>query len=135
MSDARPDGETVPSVTGPRSLRARAHSTPGLALAWKIGVFLAGLLCITAGGVLVVLPGPLTIPPVLLGLWLWSTEFSWAQKFFQPFKVKGQQAWEHAKQHPISSSAVTLAGLVAAGAGFWAVRHYGLVQRALDLIA
>jgi hypothetical protein len=43
-------------------------------------VFLAGLLCIAAGVALSVLPGPLTIPPVLLGLWIWSTEFDWAQR-------------------------------------------------------
>ena len=41
----------------------------------RVVVFLAGLLLILAGLVLVVLPGPLTIPPILLGVWLWSLEF------------------------------------------------------------
>ena len=54
------------------------------------------------------LPGPLTIPPVLLGLWIWSTEFEWAHRFFRPFKEKGKDAWAHAKRHPVSSTVLTV---------------------------
>jgi hypothetical protein len=35
----------------------------------RVVLFAAGLLLIVTGLVLVVLPGPLTIPPVLAGLW------------------------------------------------------------------
>ena len=41
----------------------------------RVAVFVAGLLLIIIGLVLIVLPGPLTIPPILLGIWLWSREF------------------------------------------------------------
>src|SRR5689334_6847296 len=67
------------------SFRDRVRRKPGIGHAWRVGVFLLGLVCILGGFALAVLPGPLTIPPVLLGLWLWSTEFEWAHKFFRPF--------------------------------------------------
>ncbi len=80
------------------------------------------------------LPGPLTIPPVLLGLWIWSTEFEWAHRFFEPFKRKGEEAWDHAKRHPVSSTIFTVLGLVVAGVAIWATNHYDLVGQARDLI-
>jgi hypothetical protein len=121
-------------VEAKTSLRHRVRSKPGLSHAWRIGVFLLGLLLIVGGIALVVLPGPLTIPPVLLGLWLWSTEFEWAHRFFQPFKEKGKEAWAHAREHPVSSTAVTVGGLVGAGVAIWAVNHYHLVGQGRDLV-
>src|SRR3954452_22853850 len=44
--------------------RDRMRSKPGVAHAYRIGVFILGLLCIVVGFGLAVLPGPLTIPPV-----------------------------------------------------------------------
>jgi putative transmembrane protein PGPGW len=114
----------------PGSFRDRMRSRPGRRLAWRAAVFLAGLLCIAAGCALVVLPGPLTIPPIILGLWIWSTEFEWAHRFFKVWKQKGQDAWRQARRHPVSSSIVTVGGLVLAGAAVWAVLHYDLVHRA-----
>jgi hypothetical protein len=81
------------------------------------------------GLALTVLPGPLTIPPVLLGLWVWSTEFDWARRIFASFARKARDAWKHARQHPVSSAAVTLGGLAAAAAVFWAVGHFELVEK------
>src|SRR5688572_5377765 len=112
----------------PGSFRERVHSKPGRALAWRIGVFLAGLLFVLLGLALTVLPGPLTIPPVLLGLWVWSTEFDWARRIFATFARKGRDAWKHARQHPVSSAAVTVGGLAAAALAFWAVGHFDLVE-------
>ena len=116
------------------SFRDRIRRKPGIGQAWRVGVFLAGLLCIAAGGALVVLPGPLTIPPIVLGLWIWSTEFEWAHRFFASGKEKGLEAWEHAKRHPVSSSIVTVGGLVMAGVVIWAVSHYHLVAQAKDYV-
>jgi hypothetical protein len=116
------------------SFRDRMRSRPGTRLAWRAGVFLAGLLCIAAGGVLVVLPGPLTIPPIIVGLWIWSTEFEWAHRFFAVWRTKGQEAWRQAKRHPVSSSIITVGGLVLAGGVVWAVLHYDLTDRAKELV-
>ena len=90
-------------------------------------VFVVGLLFIAGGLALSVLPGPLTIPPVLVGLWIWSTEFAWAQRLFQRFKVKGREAWEHAKRHPVSSIAITVGGIVAVVVGVWALQHFQVI--------
>ena len=107
---------------------------PGLRHAWKTGVFLVGLALIAGGFALAVLPGPLTIPPVLLGLWIWSTEFDWAHRIFQRFKKQGEEAWEAAKRHPVRSTIGTVAGLAMAGVAVWAVLRYDLVDKGQSLI-
>ncbi|SDE68141.1 Putative transmembrane protein (PGPGW) [Blastococcus fimeti] len=124
------DGLGQPREVKPGSFRQRVHANRSVALAWRIGVFVVGLLFVALGLALTVLPGPLTIPPVLLGLWVWSTEFAWAARFFATFRRKASDAWVHAKQHPVSSLAITVGGLAAAGVAFWAVGHYELVDRA-----
>ena len=116
------------------SFRDRVRSKPGIGHAWRVGVFVLGLACIIAGLALSVLPGPLTIPPVLLGLWIWSTEFQWAHRFFKKFQEKGEEAWAHAKKHPVSSTIFTVLGLVGAGVAIWASIHYDLVARAKDFV-
>ena len=111
-------------------MRRRNHTR----IAWRVSIFLAGLLCILAGFALVVLPGPLTIPPIIVGLWIWSTEFEWAHRFFSTWKEKGQDAWDHAKRHPVSSTAITIGGLVAAAVVIWAVLHFDLMDRGKELV-
>jgi hypothetical protein len=124
------DGLGKPRPVKPGTFRERMHRNAGLLLPWRIAVFVAGLLFVLLGIALTALPGPLTIPPVLVGLWVWSTEFEWAARFFATFKRKAQDARRHARQHPVSSLAVTSGGLAAAGVAFWAVGHYQLVDQA-----
>jgi hypothetical protein len=118
----------------PRSWHARVHGNRVMSLVWRMVVFVAGLLCIAGGVALAVLPGPLTIPPVLLGLWIWSTEFSWASRLFAAFRRKAAEAWRHARQHPVSSTAVTVGGLALAVGAVVAVRQFELVDRARSAI-
>jgi hypothetical protein len=73
-------------------------------------------------------------PPVLVGLWIWSTEFDWARRFFLTFKEKAQATWAHAKRHPTSSTLITVGGLAAAAAALWAVGHFHLVDRLRNLV-
>lgn len=120
-------GESVEVPHG--GLRHRLRSNPATHQLWRVGVFVVGLLFVVLGVALAVLPGPLTIPPVLVGLWVWSTEFAWAKRFFTSFKNKAKDAWAHAKLHPVSSAAITVGGLALAGAAFWAVGHFELVDR------
>ena len=115
-------------------LRDRIRSNPATHQVYRATVFIAGLLFIALGVALMALPGPLTIPPVLLGLWIWSTEFRFAKRFFESFKAKAREAWAHAKAHPVSSSIVTFGGLALAGVAAWAVAHYGLVEKAKTAI-
>jgi Putative transmembrane protein (PGPGW) len=125
------DGLGKPRPVEPGSWRDRIRRKPGLAPVYRVAVFVAGLLLVLLGLALTVLPGPLTIPPVLAGLWVWSTEFEWAYRFFAAFRRKARDAWRHARRHPVSSAAVTLGGLAAAGVVFWAVNRYDLVDRAV----
>jgi len=125
-------GRPAPVPRG--SWRDRTRRKPGIGTAYRVGVFLVGLAFIALGVALAVLPGPLTIPPVLIGLYVWSTEFSWARRFLDSFKAKGKDAWRHAKLHPVSSSIITIGGLVLAGAAIWAVSHWHLVERAKQAV-
>ncbi len=146
MADACAAGLRVPSALPPHRIRVRQHpmttstrdrlrTNPALRTPYRVGVFLAGLLFIVLGIALMALPGPLTIPPVLFGLWIWSKEFAWAKRLFDSFKVRANEAWAHAKAKPVSSAAITIAGLLAAGAAFWAVQHYELIDRAKNAVA
>ena len=128
------DGLGTPAPAPRGGLRDRIRSKPGLREAYRVGVFVLGLLCIAAGIALAALPGPLTIPPVLLGLYIWSTEFEFAHRFFEAFKAKGHEAWAHAKKYPVSSALVTVGGLVAAGVAFWAISYFDLVDKARDAL-
>lgn len=100
----------------------------------KVVLFVAGLLLILLGGALVVLPGPLTIPPIVLGVWLWSLEFEWADRLAGPVRERGQHAWAQAKQKPVLTTIISVAGIAGAVAMVWAVQAYGLVDRGRELV-
>jgi uncharacterized membrane protein YbaN (DUF454 family) len=100
----------------------------------RVVLFVAGLLLIVTGLVLIVLPGPLTIPPVLLGLWLWSLEFEFARRWLHPVKVRGAVAWEQARAAPVRTTVVSVLGLVSAAIVIWTALTYHLLGLAGDLI-
>lgn len=100
----------------------------------RAGIFLAGLVCILAGFALVVLPGPLTIPPIVLGLYIWSKEFTFAEKMFDKAKEQFDEAWEASKRKPVQSAVITGGGLIAAVAAIWAVMHFDLIDKAKDAV-
>ena len=121
----------VPAATG---LRARMRRTPGGGLLLRVLVFLAGLFFVLLGLVLIVLPGPLTIPPILLGVWLWSTEFAWAHRLLEHARASARIAWEQAKRRPVWSALATVSGLVAFGIGVYLTGRYDLLDRARELV-
>jgi len=99
----------------------------------RIVVFVTGLLLIILGLVLIVLPGPLTIPPILLGVWVWSREFEFAQRWLRPLKEKGAAVWETAQTKPVHTTVVTVLGLIGAGVIIWAAFRYDLIHRSWEL--
>jgi uncharacterized membrane protein YbaN (DUF454 family) len=119
---------------GDQGWRARLRRTRGGALALKLGVFVLGAVFIGIGLAAVVLPGPLTIPPMLLGLWIWASEFEWADSLFQRAKRSGLEAWEQARKRPVVSAATTLGGLAGVVVLVWAAGHYGWVDKARDAV-
>ena len=119
------------SATG---VRARLRRTPGGAQVLAVGVFVIGLAFILLGVALVVAPGPLTIPPILVGLYIWSTEFAWADRLLARAKASAREAWENAKAKPVVSAIVTVGGLIALGVGLYLVGEYELVDMARDAV-
>lgn len=118
----------------PTGWRSRVRQTPGGALLLKAGALVLGGALIALGFALVVLPGPLTIPPMLLGLYVLSTEFAWADRLKDRAEASAREAWANAKTRPVTSALVTVGGLVLAGAAIWAVGHYELVARAREAL-
>src|SRR3954470_10556661 len=100
----------------------------------RVVLFVAGLLLFLVGLALVVLPGPLTIPPILLGLWLWSLEFEFARHWLHPIKARGFDAWAPAKQKPVHTTVVTVLGLVGAALLIWGVLRYDLLDHGRSLV-
>ena len=117
-----------------RGWKSALRRTPGGAAAVKAIVFVAGLLFVLLGLALAALPGPLTIPPILVGLYIWSTEFAWAERLLDRAKRSANEAWENAKKRPVLTGLVTFSGLVALGIGVWLAAKYDLVERAKELV-
>lgn len=126
--DKSPGGRS--SRQGDTGWRARLRRTPGGALFLKVAVFVVGGLFIALGVAAAVLPGPLTIPPMLLGLYILASEFDWADRLLQRAKKSAKEAWVKAKRRPVLSAITTVGGLVLAGVVIWAVGHYDLVEKA-----
>ena len=125
---------TAAQPARPATWKAVLRRTPGGALAVKAIVLVAGLAFILLGFALVALPGPLTIPPILLGLWIWSTEFRWADRLFDRAKDSAHKALEEARRRPVLTGLVTGSGIVALVVGIYVSTRYQLVDRVLVLV-
>ena len=124
---------TAAQPPGSRGWKAAVRRTPGGALVVQLVVLVAGLAFILLGLALVALPGPLTIPPILLGLWIWSTEFRWADRLLDRAKLEAHKALVEARRRPLATALVTGSGLVALVVGLWLIARYELVDRLLEL--
>ena len=101
--------------------RDRVKSHRGTRYAYLTGVFLLGLLVILAClGLWTVLPAPLAIPPMLIGVWIWSTEFPFAGGLLEWLKERAQAGRDYAKKHPVKFGLMTAVGLLIGVAGYWA---------------
>lgn len=130
---SRPEAQNSALDRRYAALASRVNGTAGGRVALKVVVFLVGLFFVVAGVLLVALPGPLTIPPLLVGVYVWSLEFSWARRLRVRVNRSARAAWADARQHPARAITITVLGLVAAVVVVWAVLHFDLVQRAKDL--
>ena len=125
---------TLASRQSKTGVRARLRRTPGGAQFLRVTVFIVGLLFVLLGVVLIALPGPLTIPPILLGLYIWATEFAWADRLLQRAKKSAREALDQAKRKPVTTALVTGSGIVALAVGVYLVSRYDLVDRARDAL-
>ncbi len=93
------------------------RKVPGAGTTVRVVVFLLGLSFIGLGLALVVLPGPFTIPPILVGLLIWSLEFPFAERWLIRVRDQATEAWDAARRRPwrtVGSLALSLTLLVAA---------------------
>jgi uncharacterized membrane protein YbaN (DUF454 family) len=100
----------------------------------RVVLFVAGLASIVIGLVLIVLPGPLTIPPILFGVWLWSLEFQFARRWLRPLRVRGAVVREQTRQRPVYTTLVTVLGLVGAVVVVWATLRFDLIDHGRALV-
>jgi uncharacterized membrane protein YbaN (DUF454 family) len=112
--------------------RAHMRRTKGGAALLKLIVLVVGALFVALGLALVVLPGPLTIPPILLGVYIWSTEFEWAERLRERATASAREAWEKAKRRPVSSAVITGGGLILVAVALVAASRYDVVDRVKD---
>lgn len=80
--------------------RREIRQRPRQLAVYRVGVGIAGLLLIALGFVTGPIPGPGGIPLVLLGLAIWSSEFEWAHRLMQWFKLQLHhfRQWTRLKQ-------------------------------------
>ncbi len=93
-------GFPPPTTSAPTSAALTTRATRAGASAWRLVppqvrrsfVVALGTALIVLGCVLVVLPGPFTIPPILLGLTVLGTEFHWARRLKGDLLRRARQA-------------------------------------------
>jgi hypothetical protein len=109
------------AATQAPSWRDRVKSHRGTRYAYLTGVFLLGLLVVIAClGLWTVLPAPLAIPPMLIGVGIWATEFPFADRLLQWLKGRARSGRDYAKRHPVKFGLMAAAGLLIGVAGYWA---------------
>lgn len=101
--------------------REQVKSKRATRYAYRAGVFLLGLLVILAClGLWTFLPAPLAIPPMLIGVLIWSTEFRFADRLLGWLKDRAQAGRDYAKKHPVRFGLMTAGGFLVAAAAYWA---------------
>ena len=115
-------------------MRERVRRLPGGNTLVRVVVFCLGLFFILLGLALSVLPGPLTIPFVLLGLVIWAAEFAWAERLVDRARGQAQDAWDAARAHPWRASLVTGGGIVLLVVALVLASRYDLLDRAKSLV-
>ncbi|GHB62724.1 membrane protein [Streptomyces cirratus] len=113
------DRETNESAQGGADSEAQPHvskapafvkANRSLHLSWQIGVFVVGLAVIAAGVAMLVLPGPGWVA-IFAGLFIWGTEFAWAQVVLRWTKRKVAEAAQKAMDPRVRRRNLILTGV------------------------
>lgn len=94
--------------------------------AFRVGVFVVGLVLTLGGAAMWLVSSLLAALPVLLGLWVWSREFHWGHRLYGASLRQGRAMWSRVRLRPVRWALITVAGFGAAWAGYWAWGQYGL---------
>jgi hypothetical protein len=116
-------------------IRERVRRLPAGNAIVRVSVFLLGLAFILLGLALSVLPGPLTIPPVLLGLVIWALEFAWAERWLDRARRQGLETWDAAHAHPWRAGLVTGGGLALLAVALVLASKYELLDHARSVLS
>jgi hypothetical protein len=119
----------------PLHLHDRLRRLPAGDLMVKVGVFALGAAFIALGLALSVLPGPFTIPPILVGLLIWALEFEFAQGWLDRAQAHARETWAAARAHPYRAGLVTGSGIALLVAGLLLALRWNLLERAGDVIS
>ncbi|RLL68481.1 TIGR02611 family protein [Streptomyces sp. Z26] len=105
------------TVPADRPLGSRAPAcvrrSRALHLCWQTGVFLAGLVVVVVGVVLLPLPGPGWVV-IFAGMALWATEFVWAQLVLRWTRRRVTEAARRALDPRVRRRNLALTGAAAA---------------------
>jgi hypothetical protein len=116
------------------NLRGHVRRLPAGDLIVRATVFVLGAAFIVLGVALSVLPGPFTIPPVLVGLLIWSLEFDFARRWLDRVKVPAQEAWDDARARPVRAGLTLAASLALLVGGVVLATEFGVVGHVRDLV-
>lgn len=119
----------------PWNLRDKVRRLPAGEVIVHVVIFILGAAFIVLGFTLVVLPGPLTIPPILVGLALWSLEFDFAERLLVRVKAQAHEAWAMAKAKPIRTGLVTGGGVALAVGALYGASRLGWIDRVKDVFS
>ena len=61
----------------------------------------------------------LTAPLMVAGLWVWSREFEWAERWLGRCVRWARSLWERVKAHPVKWGAMTIAGVGVTATAYW----------------
>ena len=116
--------------TLPPHLRARlwARRRRTTHVMWRAGVLIVGMSVLMAGVAMLVLPGP-GWAAIILGLVILASEYAWARRVLEPVKRWARRAADLAldpRRRRRNLVIVAVVGAVAAIAGVWYLRTYGL---------
>jgi len=127
--------DSVESAIGkavPRRLHlfANARSNTVLNVLWRAGVLIVGLSLMTAGLLMLVLPGP-GWGAIILGLVVLASEYAWAKRLLKPVQEKARAAAARARrmsrrQQALGAAALLLALVAVSVAAWWYLDQYGM---------
>ena len=61
----------------------------------------------------------LTAPLMVAGLWIWSREFEWAERWLGRCVRWSSSLWQQVKAHPVKWGAMTIAGVGVTATAYW----------------
>jgi uncharacterized protein (TIGR02611 family) len=127
--------DSVESAIGkavPRRLHpfANARSNTVVNVVWRAGVLIVGLSLMSAGLLMLVLPGP-GWGAIILGLVVLASEYAWANRLLKPVQAKARAAAARARrmsrrQQAFGAAALLLALVAVSIAAWWYMDQYGL---------